>query len=232
MERQLLMPGLYADSMQPEILYCDDRVIVCVKPAGVLSTDEPGGMPELLRQALNTEVIKSVHRLDRVTGGIMVYARTRRAASDLEAQIRGGIFHKTYLAVLHGVPQPESGRFSDWLHRDAGQRKSFIVPPGSPQAQRAELAYRVLAENSGLALVGIDLYTGRTHQIRCQFAGHGYPLAGDRKYGGPDENTQLALWACRLVFEHPRDKKQMEFRAAPPLTESWKFFLDTIEKLK
>lgn len=209
-----------------EILFEDDRVVVCVKPAGVLSTDEPGGMPDLLRKALGDEdtTIKSVHRLDRSVGGVMVYARTRRAASDLSGQIRDGRFRKEYRAVVYGAPPEPAGTMGDWLLRDTGKRRTYVVPEGTPGAREALLDYRVLAEAGELSLLTIALHTGRTHQIRCQMSGRGLPLLGDRKYGRPHDGCGVALWSHSLRFYHPRAGEEMLFRKDPPDEYPWNLF--------
>lgn len=212
-----------------EILYSDDRVVVCVKPAGVLSTDEPDGMPERLRQALGEgTVIKSVHRLDRVVGGVMVYARTRRAAADLEAQMGRGEFRKGYLAVTEGAPSPSSGTLRDMLLRDTGARRTLIVPAGTSGAREAVLDYTVLRERAGRALVAVRLHTGRTHQIRCQLAGHGTPIRGDAKYGASVSGGAIALWSYKLGFIHPRTGEAMSFMRIPPDEEPWNGLLSGI----
>ncbi len=199
-----------------EILYHDKDIVICVKPPRVLSTDEPGGLPDLVRQALNETNIRTVHRLDRVVGGLVVLAKRSKAASELSRQIREGIFQKEYTALVHGCPQPQTGTFHDYIHRDPQERKSYLVPEGTPQAQEAVLHYRVTENSGDLARVNIQLITGRTHQIRCQFSGHGYPLVGDRKYGIPDEAEDIALWSAKLSFNHPYSGKPMEFTLPPP----------------
>ena len=207
------------------VLYADDRVFVCVKPAGVLSTDEPGGMPERIRTYLGDgkAVVKTVHRLDRVVGGVMVFARTARAASDLSAQIRSGSFYKEYRAVLSGVPAEREGRFSDFLVRNRKERKTYIAEDSCPEAQEALLEYSILLEREGKSLVSVRLHTGRTHQIRCQFAGRGLSLLGDRKYGGGGD-CETALWSYCVAFNHPRTGERMNFTAEPPNAWPWVMF--------
>ena len=165
-----------------EIVYADPRIVVAVKPAGVLSTDEPGGMPQLLRQELGTPCIRTVHRLDAAVSGLMVYARSAKAASLLSEQIRSRTFGKEYLAVVHGVP--EGGVMTDLLGRDPVRRRTYVAAEPGKDVRPAELSYEVLGSREGLSLVRIRLHTGRTHQIRVQFASRGFPLVGDRKYGG------------------------------------------------
>lgn len=152
-----------------DIIYYDDNIIVAIKPAGVISTDEPGGMPSLLRQALGNENadIRTVHRLDQVVSGLMVFAQNPETASELSRQIRAGDFKKTYLAVVRGVPQERKGRMEDILLRSKEQRKTFVVNKPCRGSQEAVLDYRLLGSNGELSMVEINLVTGRTHQIRA-----------------------------------------------------------------
>ena len=213
-----------------EIIYQDNRVVVAVKPAGVLSTDEPGGMPSLLRQALGTDCIRTVHRLDAQTGGVMVFARSRMAAALLSRQVRERQFSKCYLAVVHGVPQPQSGEMRDLLGRDSLRRVTYVADTPSAETREALLSYETLGTVDGLSLVRVQLHTGRTHQIRVQFASRGLPLAGDRKYGLPEDDAPLALWAYQLSFTHPQTDKEMTFTCLPPETEPWVRFALPAEK--
>ena len=208
-----------------EILYQDQRVVVAVKPAGVLSTDEPGGMPSLLRQALGTDCIRTVHRLDAQTGGVMVFARSRMAASLLSEQVRRRQFSKAYLAAVHGAPHPPAGEMRDLLGRDSARRVTYVADTPSAETREALLDYETLERSGGLSLVRVQLHTGRTHQIRVQFAFRGLPLAGDRKYGLPgDPIAPLALWACQLSFTHPQTGREMTFTSLPPAIEPWTRF--------
>ena len=207
-----------------EIIYKDPQVLVCIKPQGVLSTDEPGGLPDLLRQELGDANVRTVHRLDRVVGGLMVLGRTARAASDLSREIREGGFEKEYLAVLHGVPQEPEGILRDLLLRDPRERKTYVVTEPQKDAQEAILHYRVLEAAAGLSLVKIQLVTGRTHQIRAQFSSRGLPLVGDRKYGVSDGADNIALWSCRLAFHQPKTGQRMEFTGKPPEAYPWTEF--------
>ena len=207
------------------IVYQDGAILVCLKPAGVLSTDEPGGLPELLRRELGEETadVRTVHRLDRVVGGLMVLARSPESASELSRQIREDRFEKEYLAVVHGDPG-ESGRWRDLMFRDKARKMSFVTEIPDKGVQEAILRYKRLGQSGDLSLVRIRLETGRTHQIRCQFAAHGFPLAGERKYSTREDPWPLALWSCRLAFVHPESGKRMEFAHFPPETEPWSFF--------
>ena len=206
-----------------EILYQDNRIAVAVKPRGVLSTDEGGGMPELLRAQLGTECIRTVHRLDAQVGGVMVFARSKKAASLLSQQVRDRQFEKEYLAVVHGTP-PASGTLVDLLGRDKARRMTYVAEEPGEGIKEAKLDYQILSANNGLSLVCIQLHTGRTHQIRVQFGSRGWPLVGDKKYGLPEDECPIALWSHRLKFTHPETEEVMEFTCAPPETEPWTLF--------
>lgn len=206
-----------------ELIYADESLLVCVKPAGVLSTDEPGGVPELARQALGDPgaQVRTVHRLDRVVSGLMVLARSAQTASELSRQIREREFSKEYLAVVHGCPEEREGTYRDLLLRNKQERKTYVVTQGAKGVQEAILDYRVLASNGALSRVAIQLQTGRTHQIRAQFSSRGLPLVGDRKYSLLDDGCNIALWSHALSFTHPATGKKMEFRLAPPEIYPW-----------
>lgn len=206
-----------------EIVYQDKRIVVAIKPAGVLSTDEPGGMPELLRAALGTECIRTVHRLDAQVSGLMVFARSAIAASLLSRQIRTRQFEKEYLAVVHGTP-PQSGILRDLLARDSATRMTYVTHTPGKDAREAILDYEVLNSCEGLSLVRVRLHTGRTHQIRVQFQSRGWPLAGDKKYGLPEDTCPIALWSHRLRFRHPETGEVLEFTAPPPKIAPWTMF--------
>ncbi len=206
-----------------EILYIDEKIIVCEKPAGILSTDEAGGLPELLRRELGTENVYTVHRLDRVVGGLMVLARSRRAASDLGKELMDGGFGKQYLAVVEGSPAADEAVLRDFMLRDGALRRSFCVPEGSEGAQEAVLNYRVLERRGELTALAVELHTGRTHQIRCQLANAGLPILGDKKYGGRGDGG-VALRSVSLSFHHPKSGEAMDFFRLPPRMEPWTEF--------
>ena len=205
-----------------EIVYADPRIVVAVKPAGVLSTDEPGGMPQLLRQELGTPCIRTVHRLDAAVSGLMVYARSAKAASLLSEQIRSRTFGKEYLAVVHGVP--EGGVMTDLLGRDPIRRRTYVAAEPGKDVRPAELSYEVLGSREGLSLVRIRLRTGRTHQIRVQFASRGYPLWGERKYSTLNDPCEIALFSQKIGFFHPKTGEWMGFRHEPPSVFPWDCF--------
>lgn len=206
-----------------ELIYQDRDVIVCVKPPRVLSTDEPGGVPGLVRQELGdpTANLRTVHRLDRVVSGLMVLARRANAAAELSKQIRTGVFEKEYLAILHGTPEADAGTLRDLLIRDKQERKTYIAAEPGKDVQEAVLHYQLLNANEELSRVRIELVTGRTHQIRAQFSGRGMPLVGDRKYGLTEDHCEIALWSYRLAFNHPYTGKRMEFVLEPPQVYPW-----------
>ena len=204
-----------------EIIYQDKDIVVCIKPARVLSTDEPGGLPELLREALGTQDFRTVHRLDRVVSGLMVVARNAAAASELSRQIREDSFEKEYLAVLHGRPEDSEGRLYDLLLRDKARKMTMVAQEAGKDVQPASLTYRVLNSANDLSRVQIQLETGRTHQIRVQFSSRGLPLVGERKYSERNDPCEIALWSYRLGFNHPKTGEKMEFTHEPPREFPW-----------
>ncbi len=206
-----------------ELIYVDQDILVCVKPARVLSTDEPGGVPELARQALGDPKadVRTVHRLDRVVAGLMVLARNAASASELSRQIRDGEFRKEYLAVVHGKPEQTRGTLRDLLMRDKARKMTVAVPAPGKGVQEAVLDYWLLNEAQSMSRVRIELRTGRTHQIRVQFSSRGMPLVGERKYGTLNDDCEIALWSYRLAFRHPVSGKAMDFTLEPPDIYPW-----------
>ena len=206
-----------------ELIYKDADILVCIKPARVLSTDEPGGLPDLCREALgdmNADV-RTVHRLDRVVSGLMVLARNARSASELSRQIRNGEFEKEYMAVVHGCPMEDNGTLRDLLGRDKARKMTFVAAAPAKGVQEAVLHYQLQSKSDALSKVRIQLETGRTHQIRVQFASRGMPLVGERKYSELDDPCEIALWSCRIGFIHPRTGEKMEFFHNPPDDYPW-----------
>lgn len=206
-----------------DIIYKDTDIVVAVKPARVLSTDEPGGMPELVRNALGDPKadVRTVHRLDRVVSGLMVLARNAAAASELSRQIREDIFKKEYLAVVHGCPSLTEGTLTDLLLRDKARKMTMVVEKPEKGAQEAILDYKVLSKREEMSRIRIDLKTGRTHQIRVQFASRGMPLAGERKYAVLEDDCEIALWSHRLSFYHPTTMQWMTFEKEPLQVFPW-----------
>lgn len=209
-----------------EILYQNANILVCIKPARVLSTDEPGGLPGLVREALGDPKadVRTVHRLDRVVSGVMVLARSANAASELSRQIREDQFRKEYLAVVHGRPENPEGTLHDLLARDKARRMTFVAEAPGKGVQEAALSYRVLEYANGMSLVRVRLHTGRTHQIRVQFSSRGMPLVGERKYAVWNDPCELALWSAKIGFYHPGTGEWVEFSKEPPAVFPWTEF--------
>lgn len=206
-----------------EIVYIDSDIVVCIKPARVLSTDEPGGLPDLIREELGNPKadIRTVHRLDRVVSGLMVLARNAKAASELSRQVREDEFEKEYLAVVHGVPAEKNSTLRDLLIRDKARKMTLVTDTPGKGVQEAILHYQTVAEGEGLSRVCIQLVTGRTHQIRTQFASRNLPLVGERKYAVLDDDCEIALWSHRIGFTHPVTGERMEFTKEPPEVYPW-----------
>jgi 23S rRNA pseudouridine1911/1915/1917 synthase len=167
-----------------------------------------------------------VHRLDRPTGGVMVYAKTSKAAARLTEGLQTGDFEKKYLAVLCGTPDSLRGKLCNYLRKNTVNNLVYICTPSEEGAKYAELDYRVVESKGKYSLVEVLLHTGRTHQIRVQMAGISHPIYGDMRYGGPlAQKGKLALWAYSLSFLHPITKERLKFIAYPPETDTpWKVF--------
>lgn len=205
-----------------EIIYMDEALIVCIKPAGILSTDEPGGLPELVRKELGDEKadVRTVHRLDRAVSGLMLLARGAKAASELSRQIREGEFEKEYLAVVHGETE-DMASLRDLLLRNKARKMTFVVTEPEKGVQEALLDYETLGRRNGMSMVKIQLHTGRTHQIRVQFSSRGFPLVGERKYCEPMDECPLALWSHMIGFSHPVTGERMRFEKQAPEVFPW-----------
>ena len=204
------------------IVYEDGAVIVVVKPAGTLS--QAGKGPSLL-PALSAHTgapVYPVHRLDLETSGLMVYAKTKAAAAQLCAAIAAGGLEKTYLCICHGAP-PDGGEWTDLLFHDRNRNKTYVVTRMRAGVKEARLAFTVLgrkeAKSGEVSLCRVRLFTGRTHQIRVQFASRSYPLVGDRKYGAKDGEKTLFLHASELSFPHPETNVRMTFTDLPAWAE-------------
>ena len=206
-----------------ELIYVDSDIVVCVKPARVLSTDEPGGLPDLVREALGDPRtdIRTVHRLDRVVSGVMVLARNARAASELSRQIREDEFEKEYLAVIHGRPEASDGTLRDLLGRDKARKMTYVAQEPGKGIQEAIMDYEVQGDNGKFSRVRVTLRTGRTHQIRVQFASREMPLVGERKYSTLEDPCEIALWSHQVGFTHPKTGEKMVFAKEPPVVWPW-----------
>lgn len=211
-----------------KILFEDESIIVCIKPPKIVSERTPDGkgFADLLA-ARNDGYIGIVHRLDRNVGGVMVYAKTRDAAAALSRRIQEHSLKKEYLAIIHGVPTEPIGTLRDLLFHDRLRDKTFVVTRSRRGVKEAILDYTVQKSTETdtygvLTLVRVTLHTGRTHQIRVQFASRSHALLGDAKYGAPD-HCPIALFSTRLSFSHPKTGRPLCFEALP--TESvWQFF--------
>ena len=190
-----------------DILHTDNEIIVCVKPVGVDSEHE---LPAMLGGEIYT-----LHRLDKNVGGVMVYARTKTAAARLSQDIQEGRMIKEYVALVHGTP-PESGDWQDLLFKDSRKNKVFVVKKQRAGVKPARLEFTRLRAGER-SLVHVRLHTGRSHQIRVQFASRGYPLVGDHKYGSHAEETAPMLFSCRLTFPHKG--QNITFSAKPDWAE-------------
>lgn len=186
-----------------EILYQDNEITVCVKPVGVDSEHE---LPQLLGGEHYT-----LHRLDKNVGGVMVFARTKAAAARISREIQAGNVVKEYVALVHGTPS-ESGDWEDWLFKDSRKNKVFAVKKQRPGVKYARLEFARLTDGER-SQVRIRLHTGRSHQIRVQFASRGFPLVGDHKYGSRAPETAPMLFSCRLTFPHKGET--VSFSALP-----------------
>ena len=187
-----------------EILHEDKAFVVCVKPVGI---DSEHQLPEELKKVVGGEIF-SIHRLDQNVGGVMVFARTKPAAAQLSKLVQDGALVKEYVAQVHGTP-PESGDWTDFLFKDSSKNKVFVVKKERKGVKKARLEFVTLAPS----LVRIRLHTGRSHQIRVQFASRGFPLVGDHKYGSRDEATAPMLFSCCISF--PWHGTQMKFEQLP-----------------
>jgi len=220
---------------EPVVIHDDNHCLAVIKPWNMLVQGDATGDAALIDWVKNwvkqkydkpgNVFIGLLHRIDRPAGGIVLFARTSKAAARLSEQFRTGAITKRYLAVAHGEPPPE-GEPVDYLLKDR-ERNIVKVSGYVPGAKEARLRYRVMAAGGGLSLVEIDLVTGRPHQIRVQMSSRGWPLCGDLKYGAPMAlaGRNIALFAARLEFDHPVTKERIRLSAGPPEDEyPWKLF--------
>ena len=190
-----------------EILFSDKYIAVCVKPVGLDSEHE---VPAELKEQLGGEFYP-IHRLDKNVGGVMVFARTKQAAASLSKSVQEGTMVKEYVALVHGTPT-ETGDWTDLLFKDSSKNKVFVVKKERKGVKKARLEFNRLTEGDP-SLVRIRLHTGRSHQIRVQFSSRGFPLVGDKKYGGRDDSSAPMLFSCKLTF--PYGKGTVEFEKLP-----------------
>ncbi len=218
------------------ILYEDNHIIVVMKPQNLASCPDESCDENMLDKVKayvkesagkpGNVYIGLIHRLDRPTGGVMVFAKTSKAAGRLSEQMRTGDFEKQYLAVLCGSLHEKSGSLINYLKKNTVNNMVYLCPQGTEGAKLASLDYATLEEKEELSLVRIKLHTGRSHQIRVQMAGVNHPVFGDMRYGGEHaQKGKLALWAYKLSFTHPVTKERLVFLCEPPKNEQpWKKF--------
>lgn len=219
------------------ILYEDNHLLCVEKPVNVPVQADASGDEDML--ALCKAYLKEkyhkpgnvwlglVHRLDRPVGGVMVFARTDKAAGRLSNQIRRDAVQKDYLAILDGVPKEKSGTLTDWLIKDS--HTNTVRVTDADHGKKAVLDYETLAVKNGKTLVRIHLHTGRSHQIRVQFASRGTPLLNDQRYHPHPSRGQIALFAYRLSFTHPVQKSPVTVTCLPPHTAPWTLFEEIYE---
>ena len=224
------------------VIYEDNHIIVVEKPVNIPSQGDKTGdidMLTIIKQYLKEKYNKPgnvylglVHRLDRPVGGVMVFAKTSKAAARLSEQVREKIFRKKYLVIVNGKFKDNKGVLEDYLLKNEKTNLSRVVTEETKSAKYAKLDYEVLKYDSelNLSVLRINLYTGRHHQIRVQLSSRGHSIYGDQKYGGRGHGKQICLWAYELTIQHPITKEDMTFKAIPNKEKSWKI-LDGIKGL-
>lgn len=219
-----------------KVIYEDNHLLVVEKPVNILSQGDDTNdkdMVNLLKSYVKEKYNKPgnvyiglVHRLDRPVGGVMVFAKTSKAASRLSEQVRNKSFKKTYRAVIHGKMNKNKDTLNDYLYKNKKTNMVSVVNKNHKDAKSAELSYETLGFKENKSLVEIDLKTGRSHQIRVQFSSRKHPLFGDQRYG-QDVNKigqQISLWSYRINIIHPTTKEKMEFICPPPQEYPWNLF--------
>ena len=218
---------------EPKVIYEDNHIIVVEKKPNIPSQSDKTGDIDMLtivkgyiKEKYNKPgnvYLGLVHRLDRPVGGIMIFAKTSKAASRLSNQVREKIFKKEYLAVVDGKFEQKKGSLTDYLYKDERNNISKVVKKEKKNAKLANLDYEVLKYNNvkNLSLIKINLHTGRHHQIRVQLANFNHSIFGDQKYGTRGQGKQIALWAYKLTIIHPITKEEMEFTDFPDSVGTW-----------
>ena len=229
--------------LEPNIIYEDNHIIVVIKPQNIPTQEDSSGDEDML--SILKDYIKQrdnkpgnvfvglVHRLDRPTGGVMVFAKTSKAARRLTQEIKDKQLSKKYLCVVNGVPQIESDRLVTFLKKDEKTNSVHIAPRTEDGSKEAILEYQVIDKVDKLSLIKVDLITGRSHQIRVQMSSQLHcPIYGDFKYGDSKHKCNLALWAYELTFIHPVSKEKMRFVVGPDdVNLAFKKFEKTIERI-
>jgi len=219
--------------MKIRVLFEDNHLLLVEKPINIPVQEDSSGNLDLLTmlkddlkrryQKPGNVYLGLVHRLDRPVGGVMVFAKTSKAASRLSDMIRRNIIERHYLAVVHGTPNRKRGQLVHYLHKGNRKNKVAVVDPNHPDAKKAVLDFEVIESKKGLSLLSVYLYTGRPHQIRVQLSTIGNPIFGDQKYGEElaKSGQQIALWAHSIHFEHPVRKEPIGIQSVPPNKEPW-----------
>ncbi|MBQ8140329.1 MAG: RNA pseudouridine synthase [Clostridia bacterium] len=219
-----------------EILFEDDFILICKKSAGTLSesSDNSESLPRIIENEYKTQgksiTLYTVHRLDREVSGVIVYAKDSETAKKLSDMMASRSFNKEYLAVVEGKLADTSGTLSDLLFRDARKNKSYVVDRKRKGVKEALLEYTVLDSRNDTTLVKIKLHTGRTHQIRVQFASRGHSILGDRKYGSEIKSKQIALCSHKIEFIHPVTRENISVSYSPPAIDLWSNYEDALKR--
>ena len=233
MENQIYLIKIGNDEINLKILYEDNHIIVVEKPVNIPSQGDKTGdidMLAIVKQYIKEKYNKPgnvylglVHRLDRPVGGVMVFAKTSKAAARLSEQVREKVFKKNYLVIVNGKFEKNKGTLQDYLLKNEKTNMSKVVKEGTKNSKYAELDYEVLKYDKelNLSVLKIDLHTGRHHQIRVQLSSRQHSIYGDQKYGGRGHGKQICLWAYKLTIQHPVSKKEMAFMAVPEKEKSW-----------
>ena len=221
-----------------KVIYEDNHIIVIEKPVNIPSQGDKTGdvdMLTIIKEYLKEKYNKPgnvylglIHRLDRPVGGVMVFAKTSKAAARLSEQVRDKVFKKKYLVIANGKFDKETGVLSDYLLKNERKNMSRIVPEGTKNSKYAELDYEILKYDAelNLSVLKINLHTGRHHQIRVQLSSRNHSIYGDQKYGGRGHGKQICLWAYELTINHPITKEEMTFKSIPKMEKSWKILED------
>ena len=232
MENQIYLIKIGNAEINLKILYEDNHIIVVEKPVNIPSQGDKTGdidMLAIVKQYIKEKYNKPgnvylglVHRLDRPVGGVMVFAKTSKAAARLSEQVREKVFKKNYLVIVNGKFEKNKGTLQDYLLKNEKE--------GTKNSKYAELDYEVLKYDKelNLSVLKIDLHTGRHHQIRVQLSSRQHSIYGDQKYGGRGHGKQICLWAYKLTIQHPISKEEMVFMAVPEKEKSWKILEDIV----
>ena len=218
-----------------KILFEDESILVCIKPAGTLSEDSLSdkSLPNIIRQQSGLDSLYTVHRLDREVCGVMLFAKTPCVAKKLSEDVAQRKLKKEYLAIVNGTPTEVSGTLVDLLFKDSSKNKSYVVKRERRGVKKASLYYETISSKEGTSLIKIDLHTGRTHQIRVQFSSRGHSILGDGKYGSPRRENAIALCSHKISFVHPIQNLSLCFSFTPPADDAlWGTYVNELCKIE